>query len=134
VSTEIGCFLPPDVTRQVFGSPEESPERDLSLKKFLDSACIVARGTKISRRTLIKYVANKLGGVHFDPKRDLTKMEEQQFALLDEIRDERIVADKPAIYFELLSVGQALLASPDITMFLALGAKAGFTDLASPTE
>ena len=78
-STEVGCFLTPDVARQVFGSPDDSPERELSLKKFLDSACIAARGTKISRRTLIKYVANKLGGVHFDPQRDLNKVEEQQF-------------------------------------------------------
>src|ERR1700730_15778700 len=50
VPTEVNGFLSPDVARQVFGSPDDSPERDLSLKAFLDSACIVARGTKVSRR------------------------------------------------------------------------------------
>jgi len=119
---EYGDYLSPEQAVKAFGS--DAPERDFSLRRFIEGTCIVVKGTPISRHTLVKYVANKLGGVHLDPTRDLSKEEEFKFSLLDEVRAERITADKPAIYFEYLSIGQALINSPDIDHFLAIAANA----------
>jgi hypothetical protein len=75
----------------------------------------------VRRHLVIKYVANKLGGIHLDPKRDLKKDEEVGFSLLDQIADTYQVAGKQAIYFELLSIGQSISASPDVDRFLEVG-------------
>ena len=121
---EYGDYLSPEQALQAFGSGPDAPERDFSLRRFVEGTCIVVKGTAISRHILVKYVANKLGGVHLDPSRDLNKEEELKFSLLDEVRAERVTADKPAIYFEYLSIGQALINSPDIDRFLAIAANA----------
>jgi hypothetical protein len=123
VPIEVVGYIPPHEARQIFGSSEDSAERDLRLKTFLDSTCVVARGNKISRRTLVKYVANKLGGVHFDPSRNIAKDEEKSFSLLDEIRDQYTACNRAAIYFEFLSIGQAILKSPDVDILLGIGTK-----------
>jgi len=68
----------------------------------------------VSRRELVQYVANKLGGTHIDTKRDFSKIKERKFALLDQVREMIRVADKNAIYYELLSIGQSLVQSDDI--------------------
>ena len=46
----------------------------VKLTKFIDSTCIVINGYKINRKELITYVANKLGGTHFDQSRNLNKV------------------------------------------------------------
>lgn len=117
-------YLPPEQAVKAFQSDPEGPDRDFSLKAFSEGTCIVARGTSISRNTLIKYIANKLGGVHLDLSRDSNKEEERKFSLLDEVRVELITADKPAIYFEYLSIGQSLVKSTDIESFLSMAAHA----------
>lgn len=121
---EMQGYLPPEKAREIFGSPGDLPERDLALGKFMKSPCVVANGIEISRHTLVKYVANKLGGTHLDPRRDLAKEEERKFHLLDAVRAQYITAGKPAVYFEVLSLGQALLRSSDIHRFLGAGAHA----------
>jgi hypothetical protein len=119
---EYGCYLPPEQASKVFGSDE--PVRDFSLRKFAEGACMVVKGEVISRNTLVKYVANKLGGVHFDMSRGNGKEEESKFRLLDEVRAERTTMDKPAIYFEYLAIGQAVINSPDIVSFVDMASKA----------
>lgn len=122
---EYGDYLSQEQALKEFGSsPDDAPERDFLLQDFVKSTCIVVKGTSIDRHTIIKYVANKLGGVHLDPRRDLNKEEELKFTLLDEVRVERVTCDKPAIYFEYLAIGQALINSPDIDRFLAIAATA----------
>jgi hypothetical protein len=118
---EISMYLPPEEAQRIFGSPDESPDRDFSLKRFLNGACVVVTGTSISRHTILKYVANKLGGVHLDPSRDPAKDEERKFSLLDDVRSQYVTCDKPSIYFEYLSIGQALLKSPDIARLIGIG-------------
>lgn len=123
-SIEINMYLPPEEALRVFGSPSESPDRDFSLKGFISGTCVVVNGTSISRHTIVKYVANKLGGVHLDPRRDPADDEERKFSLLDEVRSQYVTCDKPSIYFEYLSIGQALLKSPDIDRLIVIGSNA----------
>jgi len=85
------------------------PESKQTLTEFANSACMIVEGTPINRLELIKYVANKLGGAHYDSKR-----EKEYQRLLDHVGRTYTVAGKNGIYFELLSTGQRLVRSPDI--------------------
>ena len=93
----------------------------VKLSQFTAAPCLIDGGVPVSRRTLIKYVANKIGGAHLDSKRDDT--EGPLFRILDRLRAERVQADKPVIYFELLAIGQALAASPDMLKLIETHAR-----------
>lgn len=109
-------------------SPEEIKERakrgpmalrsKFYLSNFRESTCIIFNGREINRRELVKYIANKLGGAHIDTERNLDKEVEQKFSELDKIIQQIHTADKSAIYFELLSIGQAIANSEDTKRFL----------------
>jgi hypothetical protein len=86
---------------------EGLPRETMRFRPFLRSSCLVVNGEHVSRHALINYVANKRGGKHYDPRRS---GEAREFELLDSIGYE--VAGKPAVYFELLAVGQTLAAAP----------------------
>jgi len=47
----------------------ESGIKELTLAKFLKQSVIEAEDTTVTIRDVIKFAANKAGGVHFDPKR-----------------------------------------------------------------
>lgn len=100
------------------------PLEAMSLTQFVDGTCVVVSGQVVSRRLLIKYISNKLGGAHYDPKRSL---DEPVFSLLDSARERIQILDKPAVYFELLSIGQALAITPDIGKFLSVVEKTVLT-------
>ncbi|MGE0367891.1 MAG: hypothetical protein AB7P53_02985 [Candidatus Dadabacteria bacterium] len=93
------------------------PNASMKLHDFVEAPCIVLSGVLISRRILIQYIANKLGGAHLDPKR---AKGEREFILLDRAYSDLKLklAGKPLIYYELLSIGQALVSSKDIEAFL----------------
>jgi len=91
------------------------PSAKMKLCDFIDAPCVVVSGELVPRRMLINYIANKLGGAHFDTKR---KTDERIFALLDEARAKFKFAEKPAVYFELLSIGQAVAHCEDVSRFL----------------
>jgi len=93
-------------------------DRVFGLSQFLRSTCLVHDGVRITRRELIQYVANKCGGVHIDFSRDPSKELERKFLKLDSIRDHGEVAGRSAIYYELLSVGQAVAEAEDTRQFL----------------
>lgn len=101
--------------RAGYGPPVEST---LPLRAYAEAPCVMTGGRLISRHTVIKYVANKLGGAHHDKKRGNDK-DELAFVLLDKVgRDLRLrVLDKPVVYFELLGIGQVLAKSSDIRKF-----------------
>jgi hypothetical protein len=89
------------------------PMRLYRVSQFLSSPAIVVDGERISRHLVIKYVANKKGGAHFDFKR---KKDEAAYRLLDKVTEEGYaLTDKDAVYFELLSIGQALAGSAHAT-------------------
>ena len=110
---------------------------EAALSSFLRSCCIVAQGEMINRSDLISYIANKLGGAHFDNKRSADDIK-KKFDKLDEIRDRvnklinrsgihNIKSGKKAQllimnisfeFFELLSIGQAVALAKDTEAFL----------------
>jgi hypothetical protein len=70
---------------------------------------------KINREEVIKYITNKRGGAHFDSSRNIsTGDSEKKYSLLDNIHMSTSIADKNAVYYELLSIGQRLIASHDV--------------------
>jgi len=84
-----------------------------TLTEYLHSPCFVLEGELVTRINLIKYVCNKMGGGgHFELGALSKKLEK-----LDNVRQNYIVADKNAVYYELLAIGQALANSPSIQKF-----------------
>ena len=94
------------------------PDEILGLKGFIECPCIIVKGKVIVHRVLIKYIANKLGGVHFDSIRKGQHKEDQLYRALDQIKDTDYLLDRQAIYYEYLSIGQALVNSEDIKKLL----------------
>ncbi|OAJ71555.1 hypothetical protein A7976_08590 [Methylobacillus sp. MM3] len=92
------------------------PTKLMGLREFANTPVVIVQGIPIPRRIVIKYVANKLGGAHFDPRRE-SNDEGAMYELLDKASTIALLG-KPAIYFELLSAGQALANAPDIQAFL----------------
>jgi hypothetical protein len=95
---------------------EEEVAHPFKLTKFITSCSLVVNGKRIKREEIIKYVANKLGGTHYDQRRL-----EPAFSALDNAASAINFLGKNAVYFELLSIGQLVANAPDI---VALRAKA----------
>lgn len=101
----------------VYGSP--APDSDTAwagpsmqhLSKFLEGPCLIVHGVPIPRRTVITYVANKLGSAHYaDERGDLGR-------LLDGLEEMMLSQEQGkmrAVYFEVLAIGQALVFSEDV--------------------
>lgn len=102
-----------------FVSPEDQVRRIIEtdfpflLTDFVEGPVIFARGDLITRRQLIKYVCNKLGGAHYDPKR-----EECAFRRLDEVHQLMVLDSRHGVFFEVFAIGQQLAAAPDIGRLL----------------
>ncbi|MBU0577379.1 hypothetical protein KJ742_01220 [Patescibacteria group bacterium] len=99
-------------------TPRARKKKPIKLSIFLKLPSITINGIDINKEDVIKYVANKLGGCHFDPKRKESHKNgkltlEGKYAILDEHRKLKL-ADKDAVYFDLLSTGQKLIQSRDI--------------------
>lgn len=104
--------------------PADPPMMDMPLKAFMQAPAIIFGGRRISRHRLVKYVANKLGSDHHDTKRG-NDDEGIEFAMLDRLSREikTLIGSHYGVYYELLSIGQALSNSPDIQKFIAGNAK-----------
>lgn len=89
--------------------------KTMGLSRYLDSTCLVVGGTSVSRRNLIQYMANRFGGVHYDDSREHSnEATATQFKALDVAMEEYVIANKRAVFFELLAIGQTLVKSPDL--------------------
>ena len=119
---ELNYKLSADEVKSLHG--DGLPLVDLPLQSYLASATMIVAGHAISRRLLVKYVANKLGGAHHDPKRRPDK-EAKPYELLDQVRERYQLGVKNAVYFELLAVGQAIVNSPSIRGWLGWPAAQG---------
>ena len=95
-------------------------EKEFYLSEYLDSSCMVINGIRISRRHLIKYVANKLGGTHIDFRRDPSSEADKQYIALDSVPNNIEVAEKKAMYYELLSIGQCIAKAADTAKFISV--------------
>lgn len=108
------------------------PTASFGLRAFIEAPCVIIRGKLIPRRVLIKYVSNKLGGAHHDAKRGKSD-EELLFSRLDRAH-QIVLLDKPAAYFELLSAGQALVGSPDISRLISKVRPAPVSNQSTPNN
>ena len=98
-------------------SMSKAPEKmTMGLSRFVKGVCMVVAGTPITRHQLIKYVANKLGGAHFDSSSNRRK-NQKEFRELSRLLGHIRISEKEAVYFELLSIGQALVTSESIQSF-----------------
>lgn len=113
--------LSPDEVKKVYEEQKEliGKNHPIKLTKFMKQVSFMINGTKINREEVVKYIANKRGGAHYDGSRNDQKSGskgdlEKKFMLLDSIHDGTVMADKNAVYYELLSIGQRLIASNDV--------------------
>jgi hypothetical protein len=115
-----GLFIGPAAVSQ----PREAmigPPSPMKLSKFLKQICLVLSDLRINREEVIKYVANKVGGAHYDSSRDRAKGLEKKYIVMDEVHSGSIKStamNKRLIYYELLGTGQYLINSPDIRQFI----------------
>jgi hypothetical protein len=94
------------------------PQRRFKLSAFLASPAVVVEGATVSRQKVIQYIALKKGGAHPpDPSR---RKDEEAYRLLDKVLDSYQVAEQRSVFFELLSIGQAVARSPDAKKLRAL--------------
>ena len=102
--------------KEIQGLFKPGAKRDFSLPEFIRSACVISGSARISRLELVKYVANKLGGVHWDnERRGWSNPVSSRHLLLDE--GHLIVGRLPAPLYETLSIAEALASAPDIEKF-----------------
>lgn len=83
----------------------DPPVRTFRLSKFREATSLVIDGQRIKRGDVVKFVANKLGGAHFDRRR---KQSAIVYGLMDQARSRVSMAGKSLVYFELVSIGQAI--------------------------
>jgi hypothetical protein len=89
-------------------------EETLGLRAFTEAPSIIVRGEAIPRRVVIKYIVNTQGGAHVGMDKRVSENERRQYRRLDEAKNSQ-GGQYPVPYFELLSIGQALVRSEDIT-------------------
>lgn len=97
----------------------EDPRRPMPLTRFVDGPTLVAGGVTIKRRELIQYVANKIGGLHYDESRKGT---DTAFKALDSLPQQIVwnaAGGFDLRYYEMLAVGQLVVTSPDILDWMA---------------
>lgn len=100
----------------------EPPYKPLRVSAFQQSSCLLitrrypSGGMKqeiLTRGELITFFANKHGGAHYDAKRNSPK----EYLLDWFLKNGSLkVLDKRVVYFELLSIGQSIVNSPDIAL------------------
>ncbi len=108
-----------------FDSAEKRLKVDYyTLSKYLALTSIyINRDIKITKAEVIKYVSNKLGGVHYDSKRRTEKPLDLKYEHLDKLALSLEISGKPSIYFEMLSIGQAIVKSEDAKLLIQAKSK-----------
>jgi hypothetical protein len=90
------------------------------LADYISAPCIVVYGEQISRRELVKYFSNYLGGVHLSWR---ARKKQDDFARLfrriEELPIQSELLGKDLLHFELLSIGQAIGQSSDCMKLVA---------------
>lgn len=88
------------------------PAKPIKLKRFVHGYCCVVGGVPIKRNDVVQFVANKLGGAHYD-----TDRQKPDAAALSRL-EAYAVAGRNAVYYELLGIGQALADSESCGLLL----------------
>jgi hypothetical protein len=92
--------------------PIRVAQQDVPLKKYLNQIACIISGAPVNRDELVQFVANKLGGAHYDDGRQ--KPREQSMAVMEQYS----IGNRPALIHEMLSCGQSLAASPSTAELL----------------
>ena len=91
-------------------------ERSYALTEFVESTSGVANRLHVSRREIIKYVANVKGGVHLGPR---ARSDEKDLIRKVEKFEKRIVVNTTdGILVETVAIAQAVATSDDTKRFL----------------
>lgn len=88
--------------------------RTWKLSTYLKAAGAVRSGVAISRSNIIIYFANHAGGVHLGKTGKRSDSQQAQFALIEELERNASAYDLGGVFFELLSIGQAVGRSADL--------------------
>jgi hypothetical protein len=108
--------------------PERAFEYPFKLSAFTNSPCAYVEGDAVSRREVIKYFAHYLGGVHLHLSSKVRKKEEDMVRRIRKIAGKVDAFEKDGLYYELLSIGQAVGCAPDSVRLLeSIGGPAGLT-------
>lgn len=87
--------------------------REFELSEFCQSPSVISGSAAVSRVDVVRYVANKLGGVHWDNRRGgWTSFQGSRHRLLDE--QHIVVAGLPGPLYEVVSIAHALAVAPGI--------------------
>lgn len=95
-------------------------ERSLDLAAFCRSARIQAGTTAVSTMEVVQYVANTLGGAHFDPDGTSPRSRKPVFQLLRRIEDGALgglslrLNNRGLLHHEILSIAQVIARSPEV--------------------
>ncbi len=98
--------------RKSYGAidPNMQAFRFYTLHEYLQRPCFITEGRRITREKLIRYICNKMGGGGHFELGSLGGLN----ADLESIRNGNIIADKNAVYYELLAIGQSLVSSKSV--------------------
>lgn len=110
--TEVAAEGKEAVQRRVSNSIKPIEQKDFSLSEFCQSPCVASGSETVSRVAMVRYVANKLGGIHWDNQRgEWSDPVGSRHRLLDE--NHLIVGRLPGPLYEVLSIAQAVATSAD---------------------
>ncbi|MEV4320595.1 hypothetical protein AB0J37_00020 [Microbispora rosea] len=118
-----GALMALTIMRYMPLPPPRFKIREYLLSQYMQATAMVVMGKPVSRSHLVRYVANKLGGVHYDPHRTNSK-EDRLFKLLDAHRERLHVAGVDIVHYEVLAIGQHLLRSPQVAELLPADSEA----------
>lgn len=105
------------VSKRVAKLIKQPTVRGFLLAEFLHSPSVISGEARVSRLQVVRYVANKLGGVHWDNKRgEWTDPIGSRQRLLDE--NHMIVGRLTGPLYEVLSIAQAISTSSDTTRLI----------------
>jgi hypothetical protein len=105
----------------------ELAEKWLNLSDVCRRPRIQVDAVKISTIEVIKYVANTLGGMHYDPEGKSPKSRKAPFDLLRRLESGELpglpfeVNGRNLLHHEVLSIAQSVTRSPDVVQLRSLG-------------
>ena len=115
---EVDKTNPEATAKRIHSLYGEPKRRTFTLDEFCNSPSVVSGNASVSRLGVVRYVANKLGGVHWDNKRSAwTDPVGSRHRLLDEKHIK--VGALPAVHFEVISIAYDLCNSDAARRLLA---------------
>jgi len=100
-----------------FNSQSYPGERTYYLSEYLSSSSGIANSKHITRKDVIKYIANVLGGVHINPKQ--RKQEAKLVARVEKFHKKIQLQKSDGLLIELTAIAQAIGQSADCSKLIA---------------